>query len=143
LLLLVDFSYHVFRMKKFLCLFAEWFPEEIGIDSLNFRIQVFDPDGKYISSFGSHGDGIGEFSNPKGISLDSDGNIYVADAIFDAIQIFNQEGSLLLSIGSTGQGPGEFWIPVSIFIDHTDRIFISDSYNKRVQVFKYLRKDAP
>lgn len=109
-------------------------------DSLNFRIQVFTPDGRFMRSFGAPGDSPGYFSRPKGVALDSDGNIYVVDALFDNVQVFDKTGKLLMSFGQPGQELGEFWLPSGIFIDSKDMIYISDSYNKRVQIFQYLKE---
>jgi DNA-binding beta-propeller fold protein YncE len=108
-------------------------------DSLNFRIQEFTPDGKFLRGFGSIGNSPGHFSRPKGVAVDSDGNIYVVDALFDNIQIFDRESRLLMAFGRPGNGYGEFWLPTGIFIDQNDRIYVSDSYNKRVQIFQYLK----
>lgn len=109
-------------------------------DSLNFRIQAFTPDGRYLNSFGAPGDSPGYFSRPKGVDLDSDGNIYVVDALFDNVQVFDKQGKLLMAFGKSGQEFGEFWLPSGIFIDGKDMIYISDSYNKRVQIFQYLKE---
>jgi sugar lactone lactonase YvrE len=111
-------------------------------DSLNFRVQVFSPEGKFITAFGSAGDSPGYFARPKGIAADSDGNIYVVDALFDTVQIFNSEGQLLMDFGQPGGSYGEFWLPSGIYIDRDDRIYVSDSYNHRVQVFQYM-KESP
>ncbi len=111
-------------------------------DTLNFRIQIFTPEGKFIHAFGEAGDGPGYFSRPRGVAVDSDGNIYVVDALFDNVQMFNSEGRLLMAFGGTGSAYGEFWLPAGIYIDGTDRIYVSDSYNKRVQIFQYLKEDA-
>lgn len=108
-------------------------------DSLNHRVQVFDPEGRFLRGFGGPGDGPGTFSRPKGVAADSDENIYVVDALFSNVQIFDREGRLLMAFGDPGQGPGEFWLPSGIVIDGSDRIFVSDSYNKRVQIFQYLK----
>jgi len=108
-------------------------------DSLNFRIQEFTPDGKFLRAFGSIGTGPGHFSRPKGVAVDSDGNIYVVDSLFDNVQIFDRESRLLMAFGGPGSGYGEFWLPTGIFIDANDRIYVSDSYNKRVQIFQYLK----
>lgn len=108
-------------------------------DSLNFRVQVLAPDGKFIRTFGAAGDSPGYFSRPKGVAVDSDGNIYVVDALFDNVQVFDREGRLLMFFGKSGKGYGEFWLPSGIFIDSRDRIHVSDSYNKRVQIFQYLK----
>jgi DNA-binding beta-propeller fold protein YncE len=112
------------------------------MDSMNFRVQVFNEEGKYLFSFGKHGDGTGDFSKPKGIAVDSEGHIYVSDADFDNIQIFNRDGRLLLVVGSTGTGKGEMSLPAGIFIDRQDRIYVADSYNRRIQIFQYLKQNA-
>jgi DNA-binding beta-propeller fold protein YncE len=110
-------------------------------DSLNFRIQMLDPNLNFLGAFGQAGDSPGYFSRPKGVAVDSDGNIYVVDALFDNVQIFNTDGELLLNFGDSGQGPGEFWLPSDIYIDEFDRIYISDSHNSRVQIFQYIGED--
>ena len=86
------------------------------------------------------GDGSGNFSKPKGVAVDSEGNIYITDAHFDIVQIFDKNGKLLLWFGSSGSGKGDFFIPAGIFIDSKDRIYIADSYNKRIQIFQYLKR---
>jgi DNA-binding beta-propeller fold protein YncE len=110
------------------------------MDSMNFRVQVFDRDGNFISVFGKHGDGSGDFSKPKGIAVDSEGHIYIADADFDTIQIFDMNGRLLLNFGNIGRKPGEMVLPAGVFIDRQDRIYVADSYNNRVQIFQYLKE---
>lgn len=109
-------------------------------DSLNFRVQIFTPDGEFFNYFGKPGDSPGNFSRPRGIALDSDGNIYVVDALFDNVQIFDRAGRLLLAFGGPGNKYGELWLPSGIFIDKNDNIYISDSYNQRVQIFKYIKE---
>jgi DNA-binding beta-propeller fold protein YncE len=87
------------------------------------------------------GDAPGTFSRPKGVAADSDGNIYVVDALFDNIQIFDKQGRLLMAFGNHGRGYGDFWLPTGIFIDDHDVIYVSDSSNRRVQIFNYLKAD--
>lgn len=109
-------------------------------DSMNFRIQVFNPDGGFLTSFGKLGDGSGNFSKPKGIAVDSEGHIYIVDSHFDNVQIFDRNGNLLLVFGSSGNGKGEFTLPAGIYIDSLDRIYVADSYNQRIQIFQYLKE---
>jgi DNA-binding beta-propeller fold protein YncE len=108
-------------------------------DTLNFRIQSFDPDGKPLHTFGTLGDTPGSLNRPKGIGVDDEGHIYVADSSFNNFQIFDQEGQLLLYVGSVGAGPGEFFLPAGLFIDARNRVYVVDQGNARVQVFQYLR----
>ena len=77
-------------------------------DTLNNRIEIFDADGKFISTFGKNGDGPGYFARPKGVAIDSDGHIWVADGVQDRVQVFNQEARLLISFGGHGLLPGQF-----------------------------------
>lgn len=107
-------------------------------DALNFRIQAFDREGKFLWKMGHHGDSSGFFSAPKGVAADGQGHIYVVDALFDAVQIFDRDGSLLLAFGERGIGRGQLWIPAGIFINPRDQIYVADSYNQRVQIFELV-----
>jgi sugar lactone lactonase YvrE len=107
-------------------------------DTLNNRIEIFDADGKFISSFGKAGDGPGYFSRPKGVAIDNDGHIWVADGMQDRVQVFNQEDHLLISFGGHGLLPGQFQGLVGIATDKNNRVFTSEIYPGRVQQFRYV-----
>ena len=51
------------------------------LDNANSRVQKFDSNGKFIREWGSAGNGAGQFGklSPEGISVDRNGNVYVAD----------------------------------------------------------------
>ncbi len=106
-------------------------------DSLNFRVQVFDPDLNPVRQIGEKGDLPGYFSHPKGIALDSNDHLYVIDSHFESVQIFDRQGNLLLTFGEEGHAPGQFWLPTGIHIEKNNRIWVADSYNQRLQVFQY------
>src|SRR5215472_13835925 len=107
-------------------------------DTLNDRVEVFDADGKFISAYGKNGDGPGYFSRPKGVAVDSDGHIWVADGMQDRVQVFDKEAHLLISFGGHGLLPGQFQGLVSVFADQNNRIFTSEIYPGRVQQFRYV-----
>lgn len=88
-------------------------------DSVNFRIQKFDPKGKYLKEFGYLGIGLGGFARPKGLDVSADGKLlYVADAAFENVQIFDDESTnLLLYFGGFGNFPGSLYIPSAVYID--------------------------
>jgi DNA-binding beta-propeller fold protein YncE len=108
------------------------------VDSGNFRIQKFSPDGKFISEFGSIGRLPGQFSRPKEIALDKDGNIYVADAAFGNFQIFTSKGELLLPVGVRADSPGptHMMLPSGIAVDSDGRIYFVDQFFRKVDVYR-------
>ena len=108
-------------------------------DTLNNRIEVFDADGKFISTYGKNGDGPGYFARPKGVAIDGDGHIWVADGMQDRVQVFNQQWQLLIVFGGHGLLPGQFQGIVSIAADtKNNRMFTSEIYPGRIQQFRYV-----
>src|SRR5450755_846811 len=108
-------------------------------DTLNDRIEVFDADGKFISTFGKAGDGPGYFARPKGVTVDSDGHVWVADGMQDRVQVFTNEGQLLITMGGHGLLPGMYQGLVNIAADNKrNRIYTSEIYPGRVQEFRYV-----
>ena len=75
-------------------------------DTMNYRVEIFDADGNYISQFGKHCDGPGCFAHPKGIAVDSDGHIWVADPMLDILQAFNSRRAVAGHRGRTRQSAG-------------------------------------
>jgi sugar lactone lactonase YvrE len=114
------------------------------VDAMNFRVQVFDADGKFQSMIGATGDPRGGIFRPKGIAIDSENHIYLVEGQWGLVQVFDREGHLLYNFGN-GTGFGNFSLPAGVFIDHNDRVYLADSYNHRVQVFQYhaLKQGIP
>jgi DNA-binding beta-propeller fold protein YncE len=107
-------------------------------DTLNNRVEIFDADGEFISSFGKAGDGPGFFARPKGIAVDCDGHVWVVDQAQSRVQVFNREGQLLAYFGEVGPYPGQFNAPYGITIDKQNRVYVSEQFPGRVQVFQYI-----
>jgi peptidylamidoglycolate lyase len=61
----------------------------------NSRILKFDKAGKYLFEWGKKGTGPGEFDVPHSISVDTNGNVYVADRENNRIQKFSANGTFL------------------------------------------------
>jgi hypothetical protein len=83
------------------------------LDAGNHRVQKFDADGKFISSFGRKGQGPGEFQMPVSIDCDQKGRIYIPDAHNQRIGVFDLDGSLIESLSMREQTAG----PVRLFKD--------------------------
>jgi len=107
-------------------------------DSLNFRVQAFDPNGRYLFEIGRLGDASGHLAVPKGVAVDRWGHVYIVDSYFSTVQVFDQKGRFLLGFGEPGDAPGEFHLPTGILVDSQDRIYVCDSFNRRIQVFQYI-----
>ena len=57
-------------------------------DSGNSRIQVLDPNKKFLTKWGSLGNQAGQFNTISGIAVDSIGNVFVVDSTNGVVQKF-------------------------------------------------------
>jgi hypothetical protein len=111
-------------------------------DILNNRVQKFDSNGTFITKWGAtdssgnpiEGSGNGQFKHPKGIGIDSAGNVYVADGGNNRIQKFDSNGTFLAKWGERGSGDRQFNSPNGLTVDHGD-IYVADTGNHRIQKF--------
>ena len=109
------------------------------VDTFNDRIQVFDPEGNFLHTFGELGSvGPGKFMRPKGIAIDGDGHVYVTDAQFNVVQIFDRDGKPLLLFGRLGREPGQFTLVSGIAVDANNRVVVADQAPGRIQLFRYF-----
>ena len=105
--------------------------------TMNFNIQEFTLDGKYIRSIGQVGNKFGNFTRPKGIAIDREGNLYVVDTSFQNVQVFNKEAELLMYFGESGPKPHNINIPAKVVIDY-DNISYFQKYAKPGFEIEYL-----
>ena len=90
------------------------------VETSNFRVQRFTPDGKPVRVYGEAGNELGNFSRPKGIAIDRTGRLYVGDSAFENIQIFDSDGNLLLFFGQPGDKSGGLNLPAGVTIDYAN-----------------------
>ena len=76
-----------------------------------------------------------QLTEPVGIAVDADGNLYVAEAINHRIQKFAADGTWLSTLGSQGNQPGQFNSPRDIALDTEGNLYIADAGNARIQKF--------
>ena len=99
---------------------------------------------EYISTFGSHGEGKGQFIWPTGIALDKDTNVYVTDEWLNRITKYDRDGEYITHWGAKGSGDGDVDRPSGIAIGKDETLYVVDSRNNRVQKFgldgKFLGK---
>jgi len=68
----------------------------------NARVAKFDKDGHFIKSWGFRGSDPGQFNSLRGVVLDAQGNVYVADAGNKRIQVFDGDGNVKSQITGIG-----------------------------------------
>ena len=96
----------------------------------NHRVQEFSERGKYLSHFGGQGSLDHQLNNPRGLSIDSDGNILVADYDNKLIKIFSAGGQFVSKIGNEGDFAEPFHC-----IQHDNYLIVSDSGDHSVKFF--------
>ena len=68
----------------------------VGSATPSGLIQVFDPNGKFVTAWGSKGPADGEFTFLLGIGIDPQGNVYAADFAKSQVNKFDSAGLFLL-----------------------------------------------
>jgi len=86
--------------------------------------------------FGRRGADVGCFTWPRGIAVNGDGEIVVADSSNHRIQVFDGHGEFLRQFGQYGQADGEFDCLAGVCVNKANgQIVIADRYNHRIQIF--------
>jgi RHS repeat-associated protein len=117
---------------------AEWGQADYPVDATAIfsptevpEINVFGP----RASLGSSGSGEGQLNSPRGIAVDAEGDIWVADTENDRIQQFSAEGEYLSQFGSSGSGKEQLDSPGGLTVDTGGRVWVADTGNDRVSRF--------
>ena len=85
-------------------------------------------------SFGSYGEGPGQFTGATGVAVDVDGTIYVTDALFARVQKFTANADYISTWQATRTRQGSFLWPIDVAVKDGD-IYVTDSGNNRIQRF--------
>src|SRR5690242_5721242 len=106
------------------------------------QVREYSSSGELKLSFGSLGEGNGQFVETTGIAVDASGNVFVVEKLsltigFGAsrVQKFNSKGEYLSQFGKSGSGNGEFKSPEAIAVDSEGNILVADTNNNRYQEF--------
>ena len=92
-------------------------------------VKKYSMQGDYLSKFGSHGSGDGQFNNPRGLCFNSKCSLYVMDSSNYRVQVFGENNLFLFKFGSKGHNPGQFQNPCCIATDGSDHVYVTDHSN--------------
>lgn len=103
-------------------------------DNQRHRIlRLNDIQGNGLVTYGSMGNGVGQFYEPESIAMDSQGRIYISDENNHRIvRINDMTGAGWTTYGTYGSTAGQLSHPHGIAFDNTGRLYISDTNNSRV-----------
>ena len=92
--------------------------------------------GGLVGSVGS----ASEFKNPRGVYVDVNGYVFVADTGNHRVVVYRPipGGGLTLfkTFGSKGSGKKQLIFPTGVCVDNSGNIYVADSGNQRIVVFQ-------
>jgi sugar lactone lactonase YvrE len=104
-------------------------------DTGNERIVQYTLKGEYVRSIGSEGEGPGQFKEPVGLSLASDGTVYVADMYNSRVEILKADGSYSGEFKVEGWGGQDVSDKPYIRVLRDDRIALSLPNLHQVRIY--------
>lgn len=84
----------------------------------------------------SEGNQPGQLNRPRGIAVDTVGNIFIADTGNSRFQKFDAAGKFTAAFGTKGSSEGQLEEPNGIAIDASGNIYVTDAKNHKLLRFK-------
>ena len=111
-------------------------------DTWNHRVQKFTKDGKPVKMWGQYGqptpdipESKSSFWGPRGIAVNSKGEVFIADTGNKRIVVFDSDGKYITEFGTAGLDPGQFDEPVGVAVAEDGTVYVTDTWNQRIQSF--------
>ncbi len=113
-------------------------------DSNHNRVQAFDSKGTHLWTTGTKVSDLQKetdnpFVLPRGLAVDADGSILVADPLGQSIVRLSENGAVLATYGSRGSAAGEFNFPNDLDV-RDGLVLVADKENDRVQLVKLTNR---
>lgn len=105
------------------------------VDNDHHHLLIRDNATGYLQRVGEGGASLGQLQWPFLAALDSDGTLFVTEAIGARVQRLDRQLQWTGAIGGWGVGEGQLYRPKGIAIDADSRVLVSDSTLGAVQVF--------
>jgi len=109
-------------------------------DTWNHRIQKLGPDLSFVEAWGRPTNDLinpepDELWAPRGIAIDREGNILVADTGTHRIRRYAPDGTHLGDFGRRGKEAGEFEEPTGVAVGPDGSVYVAEAGNARIQKF--------
>jgi len=119
-------------------------------DSMNYRIQAFNKDGKPLWTLGKGPKDRRKaiqstertYGLPTGMTIDENNILYFMDAFNGEIVMADNKGKELKKVGSWGHDDGQFYYPGGLTYAGNRNFIVADKFNDRVQVL-YIPSPRP
>lgn len=119
-------------------------------DTSNNCIRKVTPSGEVSTLAGSTTPGfvnatgsLALFNQPKGIAIDNNSNVYVADTLNNLIRKVTFDGVVSTIAGQTQSGTldarggdAQFYSPTGVFVTQMGKIFVADTLNHRIRTIE-------
>lgn len=99
----------------------------VAVDRFNDTINIYSPDGKYISSFSAG-------SSPMNVAITCDNFIAVTDVGDKCVRVYSVEGTLVNTIAQKGRGYELQW-PLYVQVTANNSFIVSDVLQRKIFVF--------
>jgi streptogramin lyase/4-amino-4-deoxy-L-arabinose transferase-like glycosyltransferase len=104
------------------------------------RVEVLDAGTSSLITYSPEGEEQGRMQlcqcfYPRGLSVASDGNLWIADTGLGRVIKVTPEGKLVSTLGEKGTGPGQFVEPAGVWEASNGTVYVADVGNARVQSF--------
>ena len=98
--------------------------DRIYVVDMTARIQVFDPQGRFILGWHTPDHSVGK---PCGLSIGIDGDLLVADTHYYQVLVYSPQGQLLRKIGEgRGNQPGQFGLVTDAVQDSKGHYYVAE-----------------
>jgi len=104
-----------------------YFTEVIGA-----RVQRYSPENRWAGQLGQWGVRLGSFYRPKGIAVDTQGDLYIGDTTLNVIQVFEAWGTVKGVLTRSDGTPFRFAHPMGLWFDTRGRLYIVEMKANRV-----------
>lgn len=105
------------------------------VDTTGHCVNVYSPDGSFLSTIGRRGAGDGEFNFPTLLWRGASGRILVTDSLNFRTQIFDLTGGFIGKFGRAGDGSGDTPRQKGVATDRHGHVYLVDSLLHVVQIF--------